>query len=108
MSLVINILISAIAFFIGAQLLNGVTVKNFLSAIFVAVVIGVLNITLGVALKIITLGLLSMGIFTLFLDAILILVADWFLEDFEVKNFWWALGLATIVAIISGVGEWVF
>ena len=108
MELVINILISAVAFFIGAQLLSGVTVKNFLSAILVAVVIGVLNITLGVALKIVTLGLLSIGIFTLLLDAILILVADWFLDGFKVKNFWWALGLAAIVAIIDGVGGWVF
>ena len=83
MELVINILISAVAFFVGAQLLSGVTIKNFISAIFVAVVIGVLNITLGVALKIVTLGLLSIGIFTLLLDAILILVADWFFGRFQ-------------------------
>ncbi len=108
MDLIINILISAVAFFIGAQLLSGVTVRNFISAIVIAIVVGILNITLGTVLKIITLGILSFGVFTLFLDAVLILVADWFLEDFKVKNFWWALGLATIVAIVNGIGHWVF
>ena len=106
MDIILNILVSAVAFFVGAHLLSGVTVKNFLAAILVAVVVGVLNFTLGTVLKIITLGLLSFGIFTLFLDAVLILVADWFLEDFKVKNFWWALGLAAIVAVINGIGNW--
>lgn len=103
MEWIINILISAVAFFIGAQILSGVTIKNFVYAILVAVVVGVLNVTLGFFLKIVTLGLLSLGIFTWLLDAILILVADWFLKDFSVKNFWWALGLAAIVAIVDGI-----
>lgn len=103
MDFIITILINALAFFIGAQLLSGVTIKNFVYAILVALVVGILNITLGIALKVVTLGLLSLGIFTLLLDAILILVADWFLKDFSVKNFWWALGLAAIVAIVDAI-----
>ncbi len=103
MDFIISVLISALAFFVGAQLLSGVTVKNFGYAIIVAIVVAVLNITLGIGLKIVSLGLLSIGIFTLLLDAILILVADWFLDGFKVKNFWWALILAAIVAIIDGV-----
>jgi len=41
------------------------------------------------------------------LDAILIQVADYFLKDFEVKNFWWALGLAAVVSFVSGFLNWV-
>ena len=54
--------------------------KNFVQAIIVALVIAVLNVTLGLLLKIVTLGLLSLGIFTLLLDALLIQVADFFLD----------------------------
>ena len=108
MDLLINILISAAAFFIGAQLLSGVTIKNFISAIAVAIVVGILNYTLGTALKILTLGLLSFGIFTLLLDAILILIADWFLKSLEVKNFWWALALAAIVAVVNSIAGTLF
>ena len=106
MDLVINILINAVAFYLGAMFLSGVTIKNFLSAILVAIVVGVLNITLGIALKFITLGLLSFGVFTFLLDAIIILVADWYLKDFDVKNFWWALALAFVVSVVNAVGGW--
>lgn len=102
MDTLINVLIAAAAFFIGGKLLSGVEMKDFLQCIIVALVVGFLDITLGTFLKIITLGLLSFSVFTWFLNAILILVADWFLPGFKVKNFWWALGLAAIVSIASG------
>lgn len=103
METIIGIVITAIAFFVGAQLLKGVYVKSFVQAIIVAILIGILNFTLGTVLKIVTLGVLSLGIFTWLLDAILIQVADFFLSGFEVKNFWWALGLAAVVSIVSGL-----
>jgi putative membrane protein len=103
METIIEIIITAIAFFVSAQLLKGVYVKSFVQAIIVAVLIGILNFTLGMFLKIVTLGILSLGIFTWLLDAILIQVADFFLEGFEVKNFWWALGLAAVVSMVSGL-----
>lgn len=108
METIVTILVSALAFFLGAKLLDGVKVKGFMEAIIVAIVIAILNVTLGVVLKIVTLGILSIGVFTLLLDAILIQVADYFLKGFQVKNFWWALVLAAVVAIINGVLGWVF
>jgi len=103
MDTVINVLVAASSFYIGGLILSGVKMKNFLQCIIVALVVGLLDITLGTVLKIITLGILSFGIFTWLLNAILIQVADWFLPGFEVKNFWWALGLAAVVSIISSV-----
>lgn len=103
METIVQVLITAVAFFVGAQLLKGVHVKSFVQAIIVAIVIAVLNYTLGTFLKIVTLGIFSLSIFTWFLDAILIQVADFFLEGFEVKSFWWALGLAAVVSIVSGL-----
>ena len=102
MDTLIEIIITATAFFVGAKVLSGVHVEDFLQAVIIAIVIGVLNFFLGTFLKIVTLGILSLSIFTLLLDAILIQVADFFLKDFEVKNFWWALGLATVVSLVSG------
>jgi len=101
MNWIIGILISAVGFYVGAQFLRGVTIKSFVEAIIIAVAIYLLNVTLGLFLKILSLGLLSFGVFALFLDAILIQVADYFLKGLEVKNFWWALALALIVALTS-------
>ena len=107
MEILLTILINSAAFYLGAKFLDGVTISRFVHAIAVAVVIALLNVTLGVLLKVVTLGILSMGIFTLLLDAILILVADYFLKGLSVKNFWWALALAAVVAIIDGLFSWI-
>ena len=103
MEWIINVLVTSVAFYIGGYILSGVEMKDFLQCIIVALVVGFLDVTLGTFLKIATLGLLSLGIFTWLLNAILIQVADWFLPGFKVKNFWWALGLAAVVSIAGGV-----
>ncbi len=77
--------------------------KNYGSAIIVSLVVAFLGATVGFLLKILTLGILAIGLFSLVLDAILLLMADWFLDDFEVRNFWWALALAAIVAVVEMV-----
>jgi len=103
MEWIINILITAAAFFIGAKLLPGVTISDVLQAVVVALVIAVLDFTLGTFLKIVSLGILALGIFNWLLNAILIQVADFFLPKFKVKNFWWALGLAAVVSLTSAL-----
>jgi putative membrane protein len=101
MNTILHILVAGAAFFIGGQLLSGVQLKSFVQAIILAIVVAILDITLGTILKIVTLGLLSIGIFNWLLNAILIQIADFFLDGFKVKSFWWALGLAAIVSIAS-------
>ena len=103
MDTIINVLVAGASFYIGGLLLSGVKMKSFVQCIFVALLVGFLDFTLGTFLKIVTLGILSLGIFTWLLNAILIQVADWFLPGFEVKNFWWALALAAVVSIAGGV-----
>ena len=98
---VINVLVAGLSFYIGGRLLRGVEMNSFVQCIIVALLVGFLDITLGTVLKIVSLGILSFGIFTWLLNAILIQVADYFLPGFKVENFWWALGLAAIVSITS-------
>ena len=97
------ILVNALAFYLAAQLLSGVSIDSFLQAVFLAIIIGILNITLGMTRKIVTLGILSLGIFNWLLDAIIIQVADYFLDGIKVKNFWWALALAAVVSILHSL-----
>ena len=103
METIMNILVAGASFYIGGLLLSGVKMKSFLQCVIVAILVGFLDFTLGTFLKIVTLGILSLGVFTWFLNAILIQVADWFLPGFEVENFWWALALAAAVSITGGI-----
>ena len=102
-NMILDILIPALGLFIGAKLLPGVKEHNFIISILVAIIIAVLSFTLGNFLRIISLGLLTFGIFKLLLDAILILIADWFVKDFKVDNFWWALALAFIMSVVESL-----
>lgn len=103
MDTIINVFATSVAFYLGGYILSGIEMKDFMQCIIVALVVGFLDITLGTFLKIITLGILSLGIFNWLLNAILIQVADWFLPGFKVKNFWWALGLAALVSIAGSI-----
>lgn len=103
MDIIINVLVAALSFYIGGLVLSGVKMKSFVQCIIIALLVGFLDFTLGAFLKLLTLGILSFGIFTWLLNAMLIQVADWLLPGFEVKNFWWALALAAMVSIAGGV-----
>lgn len=101
--MIVGTLICALAFLLGAYLLEGVEIKDFWQALIVAIVVAVLDMTLGNFLRILSLGLLSWGIFNWLLNAIIIQVADWFLPHFKVRNFWWALGLSAVVSIAGSI-----
>ena len=101
--MIIEILSAAVAFMLGAYILKGVEIEGFIQALLVAVVVAVLDFTLGNVLRLFTLGLLSWGIFAWLLNAVLIQIADYFLDKFTVKNFWWALALSAIVCIAGGL-----
>lgn len=104
-SFLLTTLLSAIGFFLGAYLLPGVRIKDFTGAVIVALVVALLNATLGWLLTILTLGLLSWGILSFVLTAIIIRVADFFLDDFKTDGFLWALLLALVVALVNSIGS---
>jgi putative membrane protein len=108
MDLIIRILITALGFFLGARFLSGVKCLKYTTSILVAVAVAVLSVTIGTFLKILSLGLLGFGIFSLLLDAFLIMIADWLLDDFKVNSFWWALALAAIVTVVEVILNGVF
>ncbi len=103
MALIWCILVSAGAFYAAAYFLPGVEIKNFIQALLVAIVVSLLSSTLGNILAFISLGILTWGILAWVLNAIIIMVADYFLDGFKVKNFWWALALGVIVSIVSSI-----
>lgn len=98
---ILSIFATSIGFFIGAFLLNGVHIKSYLTTIFVALLVAVLNATLGLLIKMLTLGLFGWGIFSLILSAVIIRIADYFLDDFKTDSFLWALLLAGVVALVN-------
>lgn len=110
MNIIITILVNALAVFITAYLLKGVTVKNFLHAILVAVVLSIINAIIKPILVILTIPItiLTLGLFILVINALIIMLVDYLLSGFKVKNFWWALGFSVVLSIINALLQWVF
>lgn len=103
MSILINWILSALTVFAAAYLLPGVHVGNFTAALVAALVIGIFNAILKPILIILTLPitLLSLGLFTFVIQALLILLADQFVPGFTVDGFFWALILSLALTIIN-------
>lgn len=105
MSLIINLLLSALAVMISAYVLPGVTVENFWTALVVAVAMGIVNAILKPILVILTLpiNILTLGLFTLVINAVLVLLVSSFVPGFHVDGFLWALVFGLVLSLVNGV-----
>lgn len=104
MKLLIRLVVSTLAVFIAASVLPGINVDNWKTALMVAVILGLLNSVLRPVLIFLTLPatILSLGLFILVINAVIVLLAAWLIPGFEVTSFWWAMGFGLVVSAISG------
>ncbi len=102
MNFIIDLLLEAALLFILAAILPGIKIKNYSTAIFVCLVIGVLNATIGLLIRlpldIITLGLLTF-IVRLSVTSLMIKIAGNLFTGFRVRNWTSAFLLALCLAI---------
>lgn len=99
------ILVNAIAIMISAGLLDGVEIKSFIKAIVVAIVLSILNATVGAFLKVLSfpLNVISFGLFTFVVNAFILKLTANLISGFEIRSFGRAFLLALILAIVNGV-----
>ena len=101
--LLTRLVVSSLAVFVADWLLPGVTIDSFTTAIGVAIVLGILNATLKPLLIIITIPLtfLSLGLFLLIINAIIIGVADQWVDGMHVSSTWTAILFSFFISTIS-------
>jgi len=101
----IHWVLSAIALMVVANIVPGFYVNDLQSAIVAVVVIGFLNATLGFLIKLITFpfAILSLGIFLLFVNACMILLAAKIVPGFVVYGWVPALEGAVVLAVLGMV-----
>jgi putative membrane protein len=105
MKLIIRLLVTAAVAFILAQILPGVHVNNYGSAIWFAIVLGLLNIFLKPFLIIFTLPLtiLSFGLFLFVINTITVLLASDWVKDFKIDGFGWGLLFSLLLTLITSL-----
>jgi putative membrane protein len=109
MKLFLHWLLSAIALLIVSRLVPGFVVTGLIPALIAALVIGLLNATVGLVLKIITfpISILTLGLFLLVINGIMILVASVIVPGFHVYGmipaFWGAVVLALLGMLFRAI-----
>ena len=101
----INILVTSFAAIIASYILPGVIIDGFLNAILVALALAILNQFVKPLLILFTIPatILTLGLFLLVINAIIILLADWMVTGFSVRNFWWALLFSFILTFVKSI-----
>lgn len=105
MTILANWIVSGLAIFLSAYLLSGVHVDGFATALIVAVVLGIVNAILKPILIILTLpiNILTLGLFTLVINALLILLITGLIPGFKVDGFWWAFLFGLVLSVVNSI-----
>jgi putative membrane protein len=106
--LLLHWILSAVAVWIVAHVVPGISVSGPVAALTAALVIGLINATLGLLLKILTfpLTLLTLGLFWFVINALMLELAAAFVRGFEVRGFVPALIGAVVLSVVSSVLQW--
>ena len=104
----IRILITAAGLLLASALLPGVAVTSPVGLLLAALVLGVVNALVRPIVVLLTLPLtiLTLGLFLLIVNAAMLQLVDWFIDDFAVNGLWSAVFAAVIVSLTSMVGSW--
>jgi putative membrane protein len=108
MKMLLHWVLSALSIWIVSRLVPGFSVSGPMAALIAAVVIGFVNATLGLFLKIITfpLTLLTLGLFWLIINAIMIKLASAIVPGFHVETFGAAFWGAIVLSLLNMAFKW--
>ena len=110
MTILLRVLWNALGLLLIAKYVPGITVDSFYTAVIAAVILGLFNAILKPILVLLTLPitLLTLGLFSLVINAALFLFAASFVEGFAVASFWYALLGSLLMSLISTIGnKWI-
>ncbi len=102
MKTLLNWIIFALAIGISAYILPGITVSGVVPALVLAVVLGVINLFIRPLLVILTLPLsiITLGLFTLIINTLLIMLASALVPGVAISNFLWAFLFGIVLALV--------
>jgi len=88
---------------VASYIIPGVNVKGFFTAMWVALFIGIVNVLVKPFLIFITLpiNILTLGLFTFVINALLIMLASSVIKGFDVKGFWIAMIFSVVLSVIN-------
>lgn len=108
--MIYSFLISVLAVYVAAWLLPGVHLNGFWSSVGLTLVLALLNTLVKPILVLFTIPvtILTLGLFLLVIDALIVMLASRLLSGFSVDNFWWAILYSVILSLVSSIFNSIF
>ena len=108
MRLLLNWVLSALAVWIVAHVVRGVYISGPVAALIAALAIGFINATIGLLLKIVTfpLTIVTLGLFWLVINAVMLELASALVPGFQVRGFWAAFWGAIVLSLVNMMLKW--
>ena len=103
--LLVRWLVLTVAIVFSSYLISGIQVSGFFSAIFAAAILGILNVFFRPILIILTLpiNILTLGLFTFVINALILKMASGVISGFEVHGFWSAVFGALVISAFNWI-----
>lgn len=103
MILIVNWFLSALSLLIVSRIIPGFEIKGFGTALIAVIIIGLVNATIGLILKILTfpITILTFGLFLLVINAVMLKFASLFVSGFIIRGFIPALLGAVVLAFVN-------
>jgi putative membrane protein len=104
-SFLTKILVGGISVLISDWMLGGVELDGWLTGFLLAAVIILINLTLKPIMIVLTfpITLVTLGLFLLVINALVILMAAELIPGFSVDGFWWAMAFSILLSLINGI-----
>ena len=103
MDLIIKLLVNAIGVFAFGAMLKGVQVKSFGTAIIVAILLALVNAIVRPIVVFLTIPItvITLGLFLLVINALMVMLVDWIVDGLKIDNFWWALLFSVLMSLLN-------
>ena len=100
--------ISAFALMIVSQIVPGFRVDDGWSALKAAFIIALVNGTIGlfVAIATLPLSILTLGLFLIIVNALMLQLSAWLVDGFAIDGFWWAVAGSIVLTFTNMFLRW--
>jgi putative membrane protein len=101
--LLLTWLVNAVAVYVTAHLLQGISIRNFGAALIVALVLGLINTLLKPVLVFFSIPFLivTLGLFMLIINAMMLQLAALLVDGFSIESFWWAMLGSLVISFVA-------
>jgi len=108
MRMLLHWIVTALAVWITSRVVTGFYVDGPMAALIAAVVIGLVNATLGLFLKVITfpLTILTLGVFWFVINAVMLELASMFVPGFHIRSFGAAFVGGIVLTVVNTLLKW--